>query len=155
MNEYENNIIDLDNFYSLYKVEHMGEFKVDGFLLKSNIEFEEEIFNNICNFLENSKYEKFILICRSNMEPYSESYPSKKYLNKINNKFKNTIIFYQDPWPVTLPNFTNLDDYLILKFGYDEGNYIDKNFKNVYSYSQKITSKENYILLNNNETIKL
>lgn len=151
MNEYEKNIIQLDNFYSLYKVEHIDS----GFQLKSNMEFDDDITYKICDFIEDSEYDKCILICRSKYEPYSDAYPSEEQVNIIKNKLKNIIIFYQDPWPVTLPNFTNLDNYLILKFGYDEGNYIDKNFENVYEYSTKITKEEKYILLNNKKNIKL
>jgi|TARA_B110000908_G_scaffold168310_1_gene222954 hypothetical protein len=80
----------------------------------------------VTDFINESNFENIILSVRTEKEPFSSNYPSgntvRRLLNNRNNKC--ITLFNQEPWPITVPNFS--DSNLVIRFGFDEECEFDK-----------------------------
>lgn len=104
--------------------------------------------------------EDVVFVCRSEKEWNFNKYPKDKQMNIIESDCnKKFTIFYQDPWPSSVPNFDS--NKSIIRFGYDEGckldkmsnTWIDLQVFNRYTegddyYNDGKYDQENYYLLN-------
>ena len=77
------------------------------------------------------------MVFRTEEEPYSDAYPTKEQqlllLKGIKIKHK---IFYQDPCPSHVPNFSK--EKSVIRFGYDEGCEFDTSTLNKKNKNKKI-----------------
>lgn len=99
---------------------------------------------SIIKFIDNRKEDNIIFCVRGEMEPFTNVYPATEILDEIiENSKKNILIYYQEPWPAPIPNFSTDDNAVVIKFGYDEESEIDKSIAdNVKVKAKKIPSKK-------------
>lgn len=84
-------------------------------------------FSKIAEYINSQQYTRVIFVCRSEKEPWADSFPSKSELDTLLSKLKcNYNIFYQEPWPTAVPNFNLKEGEKIFRFGFDEGLDINK-----------------------------
>ena len=112
-----------DNLYVHTKIK---SDKASGFSMNTNFEINDSELSELCTFINTLNTENVILVCRSSKEPFTKEHPSEYQLNLITSRTdKNIIIFYQDPWPESVPSFIETDT-TIIRFGFDEGCELDK-----------------------------
>lgn len=98
----------------------------NGFLKKHiNTKIPTNVFESLITFINKSNYDNLVLVCRSQKEPTTDSLPSLENLSKLQELKKSYHIFYQNPWPESVPNFS--EDKIVIRFGFDEGSEYDKN----------------------------
>lgn len=138
----------LDNLfiYTFAKVKDgLTKYSVNNFSTESSIK-------ELVNVINKENYKKVVLVCRSENEPHTEQFPKKEYLEYIKeNSNKEVKIFYQDPFPASVPNFSN--EYMVIRFGWDSGSEFDKSVSN--SHKTDLDEGTNIILYNKNKQINL
>lgn len=110
------------------------------------------VLDKIIDFINESSYKSVILVCRSYKEHYCKPCPPLKdidYLEKNINK--HTIFFYQDPFPAEVPDFN--PEHLVIRFGFDNGCYLDKKCATDPNFDSDLESGDHYFLISKNKTI--
>ena len=138
----------LDNLYIYTPVnvkDGLAKYSVNSVINKNSIV-------ELVNVINRESYKKVILVCRSEKEPYTNEFPAKEYIDYIKeNSNKEVKIFYQDPFPASVPNFSN--EYMVIRFGWDSGSEFDKSVSN--SHKTDLGEGTNIILYNKNKQINL
>lgn len=125
-----------------------------------NADIPDSVMRNLLKHINSSNMEDVVFVCRSEKEWNFNKYPKDKQMNIIESDCnKKFTIFYQDPWPSSVPNFDS--NKTIIRFGYDEGckldkmsnTWIDLQVFNRYTegddyYNDGKYDQENYYLLN-------
>ncbi|MCH1613184.1 MAG: hypothetical protein L7S72_07800 [Flavobacteriales bacterium] len=120
--------------------------------IKINIDIPLSIAHSLSEYL--SSMENLVLVCRTKKEPhYGKDYPSEDIIKIIKKNIKSDFkVFYQNPWPSHVPNFSNKKN--IIRFGYDEGCELDKLIFNKKLKCNQINT-EYYYLLNKNKITEI
>tara|TARA_B100000927_G_scaffold55005_1_gene41996 strand:- start:617 stop:1060 length:444 start_codon:yes stop_codon:yes gene_type:complete len=138
----------LDNLfiYTLAKVNNgLTKYSINSSCTESSIK-------ELVSVINKETYKKVVLVCRSENEPHAEQFPKKEYIEYIKqNSNKEVKIFYQDPFPSVVPNFSN--EYMVIRFGFDSGCEFDKSVSEVYKTD--LNDGVNTILYNKNKYINL
>ena len=138
----------LDNLfiYTLAKVNNgLTRYSINSYCTESSIK-------ELVSVINKETYKKVVLVCRSEDEPHAEQFPKKEYIEYIKeNSNKEVKIFYQDPFPSPVPNFSN--EYMVIRFGYDSGSEFDKSVSELYKTD--LNNGVNTILYNKNKYINL
>ena len=121
-----------------------------------NSKITKDALTKICSFINKLNTKNVILVCRSSKEPFTSEYPTKVHVNLIKNQTdKNIIIFYQDPWPESVPSFIEIDT-TIIRFGFDEGCELDKKcIDNSQLKSVSLNDGQYPFLINRKNSIEL
>lgn len=152
---------DLNKFSDLLKDKSRNLYiyvsaDVDDYQYEFGINFHlpDTILTDIVKFINEAETKNVVLICRSEKEQYNEEFPKKEQIEFIKSSAnKKVSIFYQNPWPESVPNFIDTDT-IFIRFGFDEGCLFDKyilgkkfisNYKNMESYY--LLSKDKLVTL--------
>lgn len=139
-----------DNLYIFSQVEvknNKAKFSI-------NKDVSDSIINLLISYINNSTFNNIKFVCRSDKEPFSKSYPTKKQIQNIVQTCKKTNrIFYQEPWPNKVPNFS--EDSLVIRFGYDEGHTFDKSCADGKLVDFKKQDGSYYYLVGNHKLIEI
>ena len=141
----------LDNLYVYTK------FVIDsktGFSMNTNSKIKSNILDKLCIVIDNLGTKNIILICRSEREPFTHEHPTEKEIKHIKNKTnKNIKLFYQNPWPESVPAFVE-NNTSVIRFGFDEGCKLDKKCMDK-DFSVPMEIGEHTFLINKNNSISL
>lgn len=137
-----------DNLYIICKV-----IVEDGMMsLHINSEISNSVVSSIINYV-NDSFTDIVMVFRTEEEPHSNAYPTQEQqlllLKGVKVEHK---VFYQDPWPSNVPNFSK--EKSVVRFGYDEGCKFDTSTLNKKIKTNK-SDGEYYYLINNNKNIEL
>ena len=121
--------------------------------LSVNAPIPADITSKLCNELNNFDVDRLILVCRSSKEQYTKPFPYPETLNKIKEETnKNLHIFYQNPYPYTVPNFNN--NLTVIRFGYDNGCLLDRMCVSQPEVdATNLEEGSHYYLISKNKTI--
>lgn len=112
--------------------------------------------NKLCKFL-NKLEERYVILCvRGEREPFMLPYPAIEQINHLKAECdKKVLVFNQEPWPASIPNFETENKAVVIKFGYDEGCEVDKYFAQGKTLPMVNEDYEGPILINKNKIIEL
>ena len=117
-----------------------------------NTNITDESIIELVNVINNENYKSVVLVCRSEEEPHAEKFPTKECIDYIKeNSNKEVKIFYQDPYPTPVPNFSH--KYMVIRFGFDAGCEFDKSLNKLHKTNLEEGSA--VILYNKNKQINL
>ena len=110
------------------------------------------VLDKIIEFVNESSYKSVIFVCRSYKEHYCKPCPPEKDINYLEKNIdKETIFFYQDPFPAEVPNFNS--EHLVIRFGFDNGCHLDKKCAADPEFNSDYESGDYYFLISKNKTI--
>jgi len=119
-----------------------------------NAKLPNNVLSEISEFINEVESENVVLICRSEKEQYTQEFPKKEQIEFIKSSTnKNISVFYQNPWPESVPNFMDKDTTFI-RFGYDEGCLFDKHIVDK-KFDSNNKDGTNHYLINKNKLVKL
>jgi len=92
-----------------------------------NVGYTDLHLSKLIDIFNNRPESKMIFSVRSSKEYYATgAYPTDHQVKElVKGIHKECRVFYQEPWPAEVPNF-NLEDTIVLRFGYNEGCTFDK-----------------------------
>lgn len=121
--------------------------------LHINSEISNSAISSIIRYI-NELFTDIILVFRTEKEPHSNPYPTQEQQLLLLRELKvKHIVFYQDPWPSSVPNFPK--EKSVIRFGWDEGCELDNSIKKNKKIKTNKSDGEYYYLINNKKNIKL
>lgn len=147
-----NNIVDKINLSDKLYIVCKAIVSDGDMSLHINSQIPNSVISSIVQYINNT-FTNIVMVFRTEEEPYSNAYPTQEQqlllLKGVKVKHK---VFYQDPWPSHVPNFSK--EKSVVRFGYDEGCKFDTSTLNKKIKTNK-SDGEYYYLINNNKNIEL
>lgn len=120
--------------------------------LSVNAPIPIDIRNKICNEINKLKTDRVVLICRSNLEQYTNPFPYPEDLKEIIKSLnKKVTIFYQNPYPYNVPKFNK--NLFTVRFGFDNGCLLDRMCVSQPTVQMNCEDGSYYFLISKNKTI--
>ena len=80
---------------------------------------------------------------------HPQQVPHDNVINELRYKYKKKLYFFiQDPWPDPIKPFNMNEDTFVLRFTYDEGNEMDRTWR-------EWETEDGYYMLTRDEIVKL
>jgi len=135
-----------DYFYRYYSIKNK-KLLVNASSIQIDVKPLADFFNSL-------PQEYLIIVARTDKDCYSENYPTPADLNLlIELVSKKSFVYYQEPWPASIPLFSTDSNAVVLKFGYDEDCPVDKAIAS--GKDIEINTKHSSVLLHNKNVIEL
>lgn len=117
-----------------------------------NSPFEDSLLPFIAEYIDGLGYEKIVLVCRSEKEPYGITCPTTSQVETLRNMLKTqSYVYNQEPWPTYVPKF----NHPIVRFGFDQGCALDAMLVDYPRFNAKLADDEFFIFVNNTSYHKL
>lgn len=111
-----------------------------------NSPFDDSLLPSIVKYIDGLGYEKIVLACRSEKEPYGTTCPTTSQVETLKNTLKTqSYVYFQEPWPAPIPKF----NHPIVRFGFDQGCALDALLVDDFRFSAKLADDEIFIFINN------
>lgn len=90
-----------------------------------NTTLSEREVEQIIRMVNNLPYDRVVLVCRSNREHYTNEVPTSLQVEEMSSSIDKTVkVFYQEPWPASVPTFNSSN--AVIRFGFNEGCAFDR-----------------------------
>ena len=111
-----------------------------------NALFDDDLLPSIAEYIDGLGYEKIVLACRSEKEPYGTTCPTTSQVETLRGMLKTqSYVFNQEPWPTYLPKF----NHPIVRFSFDQGCALDVLLVDQPRFVAKLADDEFFIFINN------
>lgn len=109
------------NEYVVIRVKPVeGKAKIDVNTTLSRGEVEQ-----IIKMVNNLPYDRVVLVCRSSREHYTNEVPTSLQIEEMSSSIDKVVkVFYQEPWPASVPTFNSSN--AVIRFGFNEGCAFDR-----------------------------
>lgn len=114
-----------------------------------NKDLPNDIHEDLLNQINNFKTKKVILICRGPHEPFTKQFPKNNTLLFLQKSKKDLKLFFQDPWPSSIPKFNKR--FSTLRFGFSENSKLDKIKKDSIFSKRNLNDKKVNAIINKNK----